>query len=144
MSEKTDDNNLQFNSNDKPLEKCLDNDKCCGSEPKLVTFKKCETYKNLPVEKEIMCTGRLLTVNVTVTACQRKDVTVGVLICDKYSKVIRFKTLKKCMPASSISCRSCVEDKFTFCFVFDSEVCDPLSLLVKVFADYSCFDFSCN
>lgn len=119
--------------------------RCCGEDPTSVTFARCNDFKTLPITiSELSCQGRLLTVNVTVTACQNKNVAVGVLICNEDSNPVRFKVREGCMPTSTTPCETCVENTFRFCFVFESELCEPLQLIVKAFAEYTCFSIPCS
>lgn len=119
--------------------------RCCGEEPTPVTFSRCTDYETLPIEvSNLSCQGRLLVVDVTLTACQNKNVAVGVLICDENSNPIRFKVREGCMPPSTVASENCVENTFRFCFIFESELCEPLPLIIKTFAEYTCFNIPCS
>ena len=121
------------------------NCRCCGEEPTTVTFDRCNDYETLPITvSQLSCQGRLLVVDVTVTACRNRNVAVGVLICDSNSNPIRFKVQEGCMPTSTTPETTCVRNTFRFCFVFESELCQPLSLTTKVFAEYACFEIPCS
>lgn len=117
--------------------------KCSGDEPFLATFDNCQDLLTLPTSASLRCDGRLLIVDVTVTACEKRKVAVGILICDNQSNVLRFKVSEQCMPASTCKDKHCVENTFRFSFIFESEICKPLSFLVKTFAQYASFDFTC-
>lgn len=133
---------------------------CCCSDPTPVVIESCHDSANLPLTiTQLNCTGRLLTVDVTVTACQKRSVIVGVIVCDETGeKVLRFKACEACMPEAvtppGLRCMGCtpalratapcVEHTFKFCFVFEKDLCSDLPLTVKTMAEYACFDFPCS
>ena len=125
---------------------CSSHCECCCEEPVPVTFEGCEDSKILPITvANLNCEGRLLIVDVTVTACENRKVAVGVLICDdEETKPLRFKVCEACMPESKTPGANCVQHTFRFCFIFETDLCSPLSLKVKTFAEYACFDFPCS
>lgn len=119
---------------------------CCCSVTTPVTIEACKDSATLPLEiTELKCTGRLLMVDVTVTACQNRSVIVGVIVCDSIeNKVLRFKACEACMPESRDPNIPCVQHTFNFCFVFQEDLCSSLPLSIKTIAEYSSFDFPCN
>ncbi|AOR23692.1 hypothetical protein [Clostridium taeniosporum] len=119
---------------------------CCCTEAVDVNFESYEESKNVPVEiTDLKCEGRLLIVDVTVTACENRRVAVGVLICDEEEEdVLRFKVCEACMPESTTPGVPCVDHTFRFCFGFETDLCDPLALKLKTFAEYAYFNFECD
>lgn len=125
---------------------CPTEGNCCCETSTPVTFNACQDSATLPVNiTDIGCRGRLLTVNVTVRACERRQVAVGVFVCDNSTpqRVLRFKVSEVCMPPST-NADPCVTTNFRFCFIFNTDLCDPLSLNVRTIAEYACFDTPCN
>lgn len=125
---------------------CSSHCECCCEEPVPVTFEGCQDLQIVPITvADLSCEGRMLIVDVTVTACENRKVAVGVLICnDEETKPLRFKVCEACMPESTDPRIHCVRHTFRFCFIFETNLCSPLSLNVKTFAEYACFDFPCN
>ncbi|MDR5587051.1 MULTISPECIES: hypothetical protein [Clostridium] len=119
---------------------------CCCNEAVDANFVGCEESRNVPIEiTNLKCQGRLLIVDVTVTACENRKVAIGVLVCDEEEEdVLRFKVCEACMPESTTPEIPCVENTFRFCFGFETDLCDPLSLKVKTFAEYASFNFECD
>lgn len=116
----------------------------CLSDPTPITIKAGNDLTNLPLQiTNSSCNGRLLSVDVTVTACQKRSVVVGVLVYDSTGeKILRFKACEACMPESTDPNAICVQNTFNFLFVFEKELCDSLQLNVKTLVEYACFDFS--
>lgn len=123
---------------------CSSHCECCCETPVPVTFEECEDSKSVPITVDhFSCRGRLLIVDVNVTACENRKVAIGVLVCDNDSNVLRFKVCEACMPESATD-NHCVTSTIRFCFVFGTDLCSQLSLNIKTFAEYACFDFPCN
>lgn len=119
---------------------------CCCSIPTPVTIPACQDSITLPLtETEVDCTGRLLNVDVTVTACEKRSVIVGVIVCDPTGKtVLRFKASEACMPPTTVIGQTCVTKTFNFCFVFQEDLCTAVPLSVKTIVEYTSFDFPCT
>ena len=133
---------VRYNTDCSPDCKC----KCCFSYAIPVTIEACKDSVTLPLKiTKLNCIGRLLTFDVTVTACEKSSVVVGVLVCDKTStKVLRFKVCEACMLESTVPGKPCVEHTFKFCFVFEKNLCRSVPLTIKTFSEYACFDFPCR
>lgn len=116
----------------------------CLSDPTPITIKAGNDLTTLPLQiTNSSCNGRLLSVDVTVTACQKRNVVVGVLVYDSTGeKLLRFKACEACMPESTDPNITCVQNTFNFLFVFEKELCDSLELNVKTLVEYACFNFS--
>lgn len=119
---------------------------CCCTTNGTVTFAKCDDFETISPTAQLLCTGRLLTVNVSVTACIGRTVAVGVLLCDANNNPIRFKVCENVILGTPTPQRPCASQTFTFCFVFKKDLCnDTLSFTVKTIADYvDGFGFNCT
>ncbi len=127
-------------------EKCPTEGDCCCETSIPVSFSECQDYVTLPVDiTDVKCRGRLLIVNVSVRACQRRQVAVGVFVCDNSTeqRILRFKVAEVCMPDSTTG-DPCVTTNFRFCFAFATDLCESLSLNVKAMAEYACFNIPCK
>lgn len=118
---------------------------CCKAETNPVTFQRCDDNETISPTAELLCTGRLLTVNVNVTACKGRTVAVGVLLCSGNTP-IRFKVCEDVIPGTPDPSNPCATKTFKFCFIFKSNLCtETLSLNIKTFAEYANFPgFSCT
>lgn len=116
----------------------------CLSAPTPITIEAGNDLATLPLQiTNSCCNGRLLSVDVTVTACQKRSVVVGVIVYDSTGeKILRFKACEASMPESTDPNIICVQNTFNFLFVFEKVLCDSLQLNVKTFVEYASFDFS--
>lgn len=123
------------------------NDSCCRFTPgTAVIIDKCQEFEKVDLnELEPNCTGRLLKVDVTVNACEKREVIVWAIIYDKSrKKILRFKSCEGFMPESTIKDECCVKRTFTFYFVFQENLCTCLPLKVRTIVEYKNLDFLCK
>lgn len=119
---------------------------CCHSTP--VEFENCADYLEPElIEADLKSQGRLLVVKIKIKACKKRKVAVGALIykvdpITLNEDLVKFKVCEGYMPNPDTA-DYCVEQVFKFCFVFETELCEPLKLNIKTIAEYSSFDFYC-